>query len=299
MSTKSICARAAVLRVALVSFLSFTAVCPAQGLIRTFAGADWSFPVDGRSSMDAPIGSVSGMVVDSAGALIVADPASNVIFKISTDGSISLVAGNGLRGFSGDGGPATRASLFSPYGLALEASGALYVSTAGDHRIRRVSSTGTITTVAGSGTAGFSGDGGPAIAAKLNKPTGLAVDNRGSIFFSDSNNNRIRRIDSAGLIATVAGDGRSTFAGDGGPAVSAGLQLPQSLAYDATEDRLLVADTGNNRIRTIALVPRSINSIAGGGSGFSGDGGPAASATMRAPQGVFLSSGTIYISDTG
>ena len=211
MATIGIPAAAAGRVIGIVLILALNGVCFAQGLIRTFAGTDWSLAVDGRSSLDTPIGSATGILVDSVGALIVADPSSNVVFKVLPDGSISLIAGNGLRGYSGDGGPATRAALSAPHGLALEATGALYISTAGDNRIRRVSSTGTITTVAGTGNAGFSGDGGPAITAMLNKPTGLAVDNRGNIFFSDSNNNRIRRIDGAGLIGTLAGDGRPIF----------------------------------------------------------------------------------------
>src|SRR5579859_6044781 len=199
---------------------------------------------------------------------------------------ITTVAGNGTQGFSGDGGPAASAWV-APSGVAVDASGNLFIADAFNNRIREVSASGIITTVAGNGTAGFSGDGGPAVSASLNSPEGVAVDAFGNLFIVDSGNSRIRKVSASGIVTTAAGNGNGSFAsspGDGGPATSAPL-TPAGVAVDASGN-IFIADTGNNRIRKVSAAGM-ITTVAGNGNNsFSGDGGPATSATLANPFGV-------------
>jgi streptogramin lyase len=145
----------------------------------------------------------------------------NTVFKLSTDGLLNRVAGNSRAGFSGDGSSALTAQLWSPVGLAVDANGVLYIADTGNNRIRRVDVNGIITTVAGSGVAGFSGDNGPAVSAQLSAPAGVAVDVDGNLFIADTGNHRIRKVTPAGIITTIAGNGTAAAAGDGGKAVDA------------------------------------------------------------------------------
>ena len=142
---------------------------------------------------------------------------------MDTSGTITTIAGSGPRGFSGDGGPATAARLNSPADVAVDGSGNLYIADTGNDRIRKVDTSGTITTIAGSGASGFSGDGGPATAARLNSPADVAVDGSGNLYIADTGNDRIRKVDTSGTITTIAGSGASGFSGDGGPATAARL----------------------------------------------------------------------------
>jgi sugar lactone lactonase YvrE len=167
------------------------------------------------------------VIVDSAGNLYIADSANNRIREIS-GGVINTVAGNGTPGFSGEGGPATSAQLYAPSGVAVDTAGNLYISDTYSGSIRKVSN-GVITTVAGNGTPGFSGDNGPATVAQLNSPYGLAVDTAGNLYIADTGNQRIRRVSSGGAIATVAGNGTPGFSGDGGAAIAAQLDNPHDL----------------------------------------------------------------------
>jgi uncharacterized protein (TIGR03437 family) len=210
---------------------------------------------------------------------------------------IVTVAGNGRQGFSGDGGLATAASIEFSAHLCVGASGNLFIADAGNHRIRKVTPTGMISTVAGSGTRGFGGDGGPATSAQLNSPWGIAVDASGSLYIADSQNNRIRKVTPTGMISTVAGSGAEGFAGDGGPATAAQLRNPWDLAVDSVGS-IYVADTDNHRIRKITA-GGVITTLAGNGSrSFSGDGGPATTASLNAPFGVALDGfGNVYIAD--
>jgi hypothetical protein len=209
---------------------------------------------------------------------------------------ITTVAGNGA---GGDGSPAITASVISPEYLAFDKYGNLYF-TQDDNKIRKIDTAGTITTIAGTGSPGFSGDGGPAIFAQTNQPCGLAVDSTGNVFFADFINNRIRRIDATtGIITTIAGTGVSGFSGDNGVAIAAALYLPCGLCFDKYYN-LYVGDYGNHRIRKID-VNGIITTIAGNGLvGWSGNDGPAISASISLSAGLFVDSiGNIYIAEWG
>src|SRR6202021_735064 len=200
-----------------------------------------------------------------------------VLFSSPADtpvGIIQTVAGNGTSAFSGDNGAAARASLSEPFGVAVDVSGNLYIADTSNHRIRKVDSFGTITTVAGNGTEGFSGDGAAATSATLNTPIGVAVDSAGNLYVADSFNNRIRKIDAAGVIATVAGNGDARFSGDHAAATSASLSAPFGVGGDKGGN-LFIADTSKHRIRKVDT-SGTIKTVAGNGAeGFSGDGGAA------------------------
>ncbi|MCF6252838.1 MAG: hypothetical protein L3J75_16450, partial [Methylococcaceae bacterium] len=216
------------------------------------------------------------------------------------DNAIYTLAGTGVFGFSGDGGPATAAQL-RPDGLALDASGNLFIADSFNNVIRRVdATTGIISTVAGTGVFGFSGDGGPATAAQLNGLNGIALDASGNLFIAEFNN-RIRRVDAAtGIITTIAGTGVRGFSGDGGLAIAAELNRPEGLALDASGN-LFIADRSNHRIRRINVTTGIITTIAGsGGFGFIGDGRLATAARLSNPSDLALdASGNLFIADTG
>ncbi len=268
------------------------------GSIDTFAGsAEQSFGGDGGGATAAAVVSTLGIAFDTAGNTYLTDGASSVVRKIDTRGVISTVAGNGVAGFSGDGGPATMASLTYPYGVAVDAAGVLYIADSGNNRIRRVVN-GTITTYAGTGTAGLSGDGGPALSAQLSTPDGLHIDAAGNLLFADMGNHRIRKITPGGTISTVAGS-IGGFAGDGGPATSARLATPQDVVTDAAGN-LYIADSQNRRVRMVAASTGTITTIAGtGANGDGGDGGPATSATFGWTQSITVLGSDIIVADNG
>ncbi len=238
------------------------------------------------------------MPVDESGHLFIADTDDYRIRKVTPNGVISTIAGNGVVGFSGDGGPATAAQLANPFGVAVDTSGKLYISDSGNARIREVTPDGIITTIAGNGTTGFSGDGGPAIAAQLYIPRRMAVDDRGNLYVADLFNSRIRKVTPDGVISTIAGNGKSGFSGDGGPAGAAQLFVPSAVAVDGLGN-LFIADEGNSRIRKVTP-DGVISTIAGNGIvGFSGDGGPATAAQLAGSSGVAVDSlGNLFIADT-
>ena len=266
------------------------------GTITTIAGRGGFFGGDGGPAVEAQFHYPSGMAVDVAGNLYIADTGNHRIRKVDATGTITTIAG---RTFSGDGGPASQAQLSEPEGVAADRAGNVYIADSNNHRIRKVDATGTITTIAGTGESGFSGDGGPASQAQLFYPRGVAVDGLGNLYIVDSFNNRIRKVDATGTITTIAGTGEYGFGGDGGPASQAQFREPYGVAVDGLGN-LYIGDSFNQRIRKVDLTG-TITTIAGTGErGFGGDGGPASQAQLRAPEGVAVDeAGNLYIADTG
>ena len=222
------------------------------------------------------------------------------VSRLNAQGTITTYAGSGTQsGFSGDGGAATSALFSSITSVASDALGNIYVTDQNNNRVRKISNTGIVSTIAGNGTAGFSGDGGLATAAKLNRPIGVAVDAAGNVFIDDVLNWRIRKVDaSTGIISTYAGDGTGNFSGDGGPAVNAGISSC-AVALDA-DGNLYLAERDMSRIRKIDA-SGTITTIAGTGvDGFFGDNGLATNAQLSGPSFIYVSnSGNIYIADQG
>ena len=217
---------------------------------------------------------------------------------MSRGGTITTIAGTGIRGFSGDGGQATSAQLAGPDAVAVDGSGNVYIADRENHRVRRVSSGGTITTIAGTGQSGFSGDGGPAASAQLDLPSGVALDGQGNIYIADLGNDRIRKMRPGGTITTFAGGGTPDFPGeDGGPATSAWLDSPGGVAVDAQGNVYFAEGASIRKVSTDG----TITTIAGTGvRGFSGDGGPATAARLDGPEGVATDGlGNLYIADYG
>ena len=298
---------------------------------------------DGGPATDASCNTPDGLVVDRAGDTYLSDNQNNRVRLVAasdgtrfglpvTAGNIYTVAGTGTWGYTGDGGPAAAAELAYPAGIALDPSGNLVFADSGNGAVRVVAATtgtfygvpmtaGDIYTVAGTGTPGSSGDGGPAVTAQLDQPDGLAVDGHGNIVVADLGNNEIRviaasdgdfygRTMSAGHLYAVAGTGRAGYSGDGGPATAAELDRPAGVAVDARGD-LVVADTGNSRVRVVAagagtvlgrtVRPDAITTVAGtGAAGFSGDGGPARDAVLDHPGAVAVdAAGDLVVADSG
>ena len=256
----------------------------AGGIISTVAGAT-HFAGDGGPAVAALLSFPEGVAADASGNVYIADTSNLRIRQITPDGKIRTLAGNGIQSTSGDGAAAIAASLNTPVGVAVDSVGNVYAADAGNNRIRRISPPGIITTIAGTGTAGATGDSGPATSATLNGPTALVVDSHGNIFIADQGNNRIRKVDAKGIITTVAGTGTAGSAGDGGPATAAQLNVPDGVALDSAGN-LYIADRNNYCVRKVDS-NGVITTIAGiGVQGFSGDGGPATAATMRWPTGI-------------
>jgi trimeric autotransporter adhesin len=330
-------------------------VCHAAAaqVITTFAGTSFSFPSQPLLAIEAPLALAcvcnssigvaqnglhrGGVAVDAKGDLYVADPYNQIVARISPDGTLTIVVGNGIQGFSGDGGPATSAALDSPVGVAVDSDGNLYIADIGNARVRKVSG-GIISTVAGGGSAD-PGDGGPATSAALHSPVGVAVDSSGNLYIADYTTGRIRKV-SGGIITTfaevavpvgiafdsagnmyIAGDTAvykvsngitTTFAGmpdftgssgDGGPATSATFEGPSGVAVDSAGN-VFITDYGDGSLYIGSTVRKVsggiITTVAGNGNiGFSGDGGPATSATLDGPSGVAVdSAGNLFIADS-
>lgn len=290
---------------------------------------------DGGPATSALLGDIQSVAADRVGNLYISDTDNHRVRKIDTSGVITLFAGTGTAGFGGDGGPATKASLYLPYGLAVDAAGNVYVADLGNNRVRRIAADGTIFTIAGGGSAGGGG------AAQLLAPRNVALDAAGNLYVAEFAGHRVRKISPGGQITTVAGTGIAGFGGDGGPATAAQLAYPAGLAVDG-HGTLYVADSQNQRVRqilpgggissvlgntaaTALLTPTALavdsagtiyvadrsnivraytpagawtNFAGTGGLGFAGDGGPAASALLAAPHDLAAdSSGRLYIAD--
>jgi sugar lactone lactonase YvrE len=252
---------------------------------------------DGKKATEVVLTLVDGVVVDSAGNLFISHRSKNRIRKVNKDGIITTIAGNGTAGFGGDNGPALKASFNFPAGLCLDQTGNLYVADRNNHRVRRIDTSGIVTTVAGVGVPDMGGDGGPATEAYLNYPSDLVCDGKGNLYISDRSNNRIRKVDSKGVISTIAGMGLPEFGGDFGPATGAFLKYPFGIDLDA-KGNLYIADRGNNRIRKVDT-QGIITTVAGDGTHFfSGDYGPATRASLAYPTDVVVDDrGNLYIAD--
>jgi sugar lactone lactonase YvrE len=273
-----------------------------SGYITTIAGnGSNTYSGDGGPGTSASVNDVVSVVQDALGNFYISsnggntDP--NVIRKLDPAGNITTIAGHGIFGYTGDGGPATAAQFYGNYQIALDPAGNLYVADQNNHRVRKINTSNTITTFAGNGTPGFSGDGGPATTAELRNPTGVATDENGNIFFSELGNGRIRKIDASGIITTIAGNGTFGYSGDGGPATAAELNQPCQVATDKSGN-VFFADARNYRIRKIDAAGIITTVVGNGTCGFSGDGGPAYLAEICNAVGVAVDGqGNLYIGD--
>jgi RHS repeat-associated protein len=270
-------------------------------VIDTLAGnGQEGYSGDGGPAAQATFRGPSGLAVDSAGNIYIADYYSSVVRKVDTRGMITTVAGNGQNGFSGDGGPATQARLYAPRKIALDKAGNIYIVDSANHRIRKVNPSGIISTVAGKDCAGEgqNGDGGPATQACLGDLVmDLAVDSAGNIYMVDGRNNLIRKVDGNGIITAIAGNGQYGYSGDGGPATLAHLSSPQSVALDNGGNLYIGEGLNSNRIRKVDT-SGIISTFAGNGQyGFSGDGGPAIQAALVSPSSLAIDRvGNVYLS---
>jgi trimeric autotransporter adhesin len=259
---------------------------------------------DNGPAVQATLNRPNAVAIDAAGNIYVADSDNHAVRKISA-GTITTLAGNGTAGYTGDNGRATAAQLNLPSGVAVDPAGNVYISDFGNNVVRRVSTAGIITTFAGNGRLGFSGDGGPAAQASLSGPLGLAVDSGGNLYIADAANNVVRMV-ASGVITTVAGNGSAGFSGDGGPARTALLNYPVSVAV-AADGTLNIADFSNQRVRQVTggiintiIIGRGIRGYFSGGVTTSGDGDPSTSAQLDYPLGVAVDPlGNLLISDYG
>ena len=269
------------------------------GKISTYAGTGISgYNGDGMVASKTQISYPSGLTFDPAGNLVFADGGNSRVRKIDrTTTLVSTIAGDGTFGYTGDGGPATSAELGQPWGLLYDSSKNLYISDVGDNVVRIVNSGGTINTFAGDGVAGFSGDGGPAIKAELNIPSGLAIDAGKNVYIADRLNHRVRKVDTTGTITTFAGDGNTGYSGDGGPATSAAIGNPRGLKVKS--GTLYISNSGRSRVRNVVLNTQIINTYAGSFTGYDGDGHSLTSSQFFGGSALFFDrTGNLFLNDS-
>jgi uncharacterized protein (TIGR03437 family) len=271
-------------------------ICKVSGGIVTLiaGGGQQGYAGDGGPAAASSLNQPFGVAVDAAGNVYIADTYNNVIRKVSTTNIITTFAGNGTAGYAGDGGPAASAELALPFGVAVDAAGNVYIADTENHLVRKVSTTGTITTVAGNGSAFYAGDGMPATSVGISNVTGVAVDSAGNLYIATFQGFRVLKVTN-GIVTTVAGNGSDVDSGDGGPATSAGLGEPDGVAVDSAGN-VYIAEQLYAGIREVSN--GTINTIAGNGTpGFSGDGGSATSAEIGTDDGIAVGGGKIYIAD--
>ena len=267
------------------------------GIITTIAGTGTSgYNGDGIPAISAQVSRPTGIICDLKGNLYFCDNYNNRVRKIDTAGIITTIAGNGSIVYNGDNIPADTAAVYSPHWVAKDAQGDLYVSEWGNHRVRKMDTSGIITTIAGTGISGYTGDGGPAANAMVNSPYGIAIDDTGNIYFADYLENVVRKIDPSGMITTFAGNSTVFTLGDNGPATSAGMNHPIGVMVDGNGN-VYITDASHECIRKVTA--GIITTIAGNGTeSFSGDGGPATAAELNNPAGITMdTAGTIYFTD--
>ena len=269
-------------------------------IITTVAGYGASGTVgDGGAATAAEISAIENVCTDYSGNFYISSFGSNRIRKVDAYGIITRFAGNGTSGFSGDGGPASAAQLYSPHGVCSDPSGNIYICDWSNNRVRKVNTSGIISTFAGTGAYGYSGEGGPATAATIGECWGVASDASGNIFIADYTMHRVHRVDgSTGIIKTIAGNGTAGFSGDGGPATAAQLNTPEYIACDFSGN-VYVCDWSMERIRKINMSTGIISTVAGNGSRtYGGDGAAATIASFYDPAGIALDdTGNLYICD--
>jgi sugar lactone lactonase YvrE len=269
-----------------------------SGIISTNAGnGGIGYTGDGGAATSAWLNYPGAIAVDAAGNIYIGDGSNNCVRKVNSSGIISTIAGTGTAGYSGDGGPAVSAQLNYISSIAVDAAGNIFLADGFNQRIRKINTSGIITTIAGNGTSGFSGDGGAATAAALSHPEGISVDAAGNIFITDTDNNRIRKVNTSGIITTIAGNGVAGYTGDGIPAITAELNYPYAAKPDASGN-IYIADYYNFRVRMVNTSGK-ICTVAGDGiQGFSGDGGIATSAEIDRVYDLAVGgSGAIYLAD--
>jgi hypothetical protein len=270
-----------------------------NGNIITVAGnGSENYAGDGGEAINAELDNPYGVAFDSCGNLFIADMWNNAIRKVGTNGIITTVAGNGTNDYLGDGGAATNAELNYPQGVAVDSTGSLFIADTGNQCVRKLGTDGIINTMAGNGAYGYSGDGVAATNASLWAPVGVAMDSAGNLFIADEIDQRIRIVDTNGVIYTVAGNGTNDYIGDGGAATNAELYYPYGVAVGA-DGNLFIADTGNQRIREVGT-NGIITTVAGnGGDDYPGDGGAATNAGLFDPQGLAVDNkGNLLIADS-
>lgn len=271
-----------------------------NGIITTVAGdGEQGFDTDGVPATSAPLNAPHGITIDPEGNLYIADADNHRVRQVGVDGVIHTVAGTGEPGFAGDGGAANAAQLSEPSGVALDAAGNLYIADTGNNRIRKVTPSGVISTIAGNGAAGYTGDGGPAAAASLSAPVGVYADASGNIYIADTGNHSVRAVSTAGIIATIAGTGIAGRSQDGLPARSAPLQAPVAIVKDA-EGNLFIADRDDNRIRRVR--PDGTMDTVAGSSSYVGSvdltAGPGFILPLTAPQAIIVDpAGNLYFAE--
>ncbi len=272
------------------------------GTITTVAGTGTKGDAgDGGSAVNAQLDEPEHVVADDAGNLLIAEFGGNRVRRVASNGVISTIAGTGEQGYGGDGGPAVNALLNRPGGVAMGPGGEVYVADTFNNRVRKISSSGPISTVAGNGVGDYAGDGGPATSAQLYFPESIFLDPAGNLYIADTGNHVIRKV-SSGIIRKIAGDGykdvdgEGRFAGDGGPALNASFDFPTDLVVDAAKN-IYVADAGNGVVRRILPADR-VGTVFGGSTGsYEGDGGVATGAAVGAIDAAVDHAGNLYVAD--